>query len=127
MKPKSTDIVKLVKSDQESGMKLEEESAYKDRMALVELYKRLNDRKEEALKPGDLAKWKPGLKNRRHPEYGAPVVVMTVNEPPIVDTTFESGSPYYRELLGIVVGMLDPDGDFMSMFCDRRRFEAYQD
>ena len=40
------------------------------------LLERLNNGRERALRPGLLAVWKPGLKNRRFPRYGEPVVVV---------------------------------------------------
>lgn len=93
--------------------------------ALTALYERLNNGREQQLRPGGLAQWKPGLKNRKHPEYGEPAVVLEVRVPPLIDTSFESGSPYFREPLGIVVGLLDDDVELSAMYADARRFEPY--
>lgn len=52
---------------------------------------------EKSLQPGMLAQWKPGMKNRKTPDYDTPVIVVEVLEQPIIDTTFDSGSVYFRE------------------------------
>ena len=93
--------------------------------ALTALYERLNNGRERALRPGMLVQWKPGLKNRRHPEYGRPVIALELLVPPLIDTTFESGSSYFREPLGIVVGLLDEGVGLSAMYVDARRFEPY--
>ena len=69
------------------------------------LLERLNNGRERALRPGMLATWKPGLKNRRFPRYGEPVVVVALLETPIVNPGDESGSPYFREPLDLLLGL----------------------
>lgn len=93
--------------------------------ALTALYERLNNGHERRLLPGMLAQWKAGLKNRKHPDYGEPVVVLEVLSPPLIDASFESGSAYFREPLGIVVGLLDDDFGLSAMYADACRFEPY--
>ena len=80
---------------------------------------------ERSLRPGMLAQWKPGMKNRRTPDYGVPMMVVELLEPPIIDTTFESGSVYFRERLDIILGFLDEDDEFCMLHYDSRRFEPY--
>ena len=80
---------------------------------------------EKSLRPGMLAQWKPGMKNRRTPDYGAPMVVVEVLEPPIIDTKFDSGSVYFRERLDLVLGFVDEDDEFYMLHYDSRRFEPY--
>lgn len=80
---------------------------------------------EKSLRPGMLAQWKPGMKNRRTPDYGAPTVVVEVLEPPIVDSKFDSGSVYFREQLDLVLGFVDEDEEFYMLHYDSRRFEPY--
>lgn len=80
---------------------------------------------EKSLQPGMLAQWKPGMKNRKTPEYGVPVIVVEMLGQPIIDATFDSGSIYFRERLGIVLGFLDEDGEFCMLHYDSRRFEAF--
>ncbi|MBK1618471.1 hypothetical protein CKO42_08475 [Lamprobacter modestohalophilus] len=94
---------------------------------LLERYALLNQ--PQAFKPGDLVCWKPGLKNRRVPAYGAPAVVLEVLDQPITDGETESGSTYFREPLSLVLGLFwDRDqgrGDFVAFHFDGRRFEAW--
>jgi len=80
---------------------------------------------EKALQPGMLAQWKPGMKNRRTPDYGAPMIVVEVLDSPIIDGTFESGSVYFRERLDIILGFVDEDDEFYMFHYDSRRFEPY--
>ena len=80
---------------------------------------------EKSLQPGMLAQWKPGMKNRTTPAYNVPMVVVEVLEHPIIDSTFDSGSVYFRERLGIILGFLDENGEFSTLHYDSRRFEPY--
>lgn len=92
---------------------------------LATSYMRLCNGAEKSLRPGMLAQWKRGMKNRTSPEYGAPMVVVEVLEPPIIDCKFDSGSVYYREPLDILLGFLDEDKEFYVLHYDSRRFEPY--
>lgn len=80
---------------------------------------------EKSLRPGMLAQWKPGMKNRKTPDYDIPMMVVEVLESPIVDGTFDSGSIYFRERLDIILGFLDEDDEFSTLHYDSRRFEPY--
>lgn len=80
---------------------------------------------EKSLQPGMLARWKPGMKNRTRPDYDVPMMVVEVLGQPIIDTTFDSGSIYFRERLGIILGFLDEDDEFCLLHYDSRRFEPY--
>lgn len=77
---------------------------------------------KEEFTPGDFVVWKDGLKNRRLPNYGQKGIVIQCLDEPIFDGNKESGSPYYREPLDIVVGFFDEDDDFMIFYYDSRRF-----
>ncbi|MEA3642104.1 MAG: hypothetical protein VBE63_19505 [Lamprobacter sp.] len=95
---------------------------------LRERYALLNQ--QHPFKPGDLVCWKPGLRNRRVPAYGAPAVVLEVLDQPITDGETESGSTYFREPLSLVLGLFwdrEPGrGDFVAFHFDGRRFEAWE-
>lgn len=82
---------------------------------------------EKSLRQGMLAQWKPGMKNRKSPDYGVPVIVVEVLAPPITDATFDSGSVYFREQLDLVLGFLDEDDEFNLLHYDSRRFEPYME
>lgn len=85
--------------------------------AMYERFMRRHD-----FKPGQLVCWKPELKNRKYPAYGECGVVVKILPEPVTDTGNDSGSPYFREPLDIVLGFLDGDGDFITYHFDSRRF-----
>jgi len=74
---------------------------------------------------GMLVEWKPGLKNRRRPAYGAPAVVVEVLTEPVLSTSDESGSSYFREPLDLIAGIIDSEGDFIWFYYDKRRFQPF--
>ncbi|EIC22785.1 hypothetical protein [Thiorhodovibrio frisius] len=79
--------------------------------------------------PGDLVTWKPGLKNRRVPRSSQPAVVLEVLSEPAFDSEKNSGSPYFREPLDLVLGLFVEDGphrgDFLNWHFDSRRFQPW--
>jgi hypothetical protein len=79
-------------------------------------------------KPGQLVTWKKGLKNRRNPAYGDPVIVVEVLSEPVFDPENKAGagSAYFREPLTLVAGRISNDGDFVCFHYDGRRLEAYE-
>ena len=81
--------------------------------------------KRQAFEVGQIVQWKPGLKNSRRPLYDQPLVVLEVLDSPIRDTKVATGSPYYREPLDIVLGLIDEDGDFLAFHFDSNRFELF--
>jgi hypothetical protein len=92
--------------------------------ALRERYRSFSE--PHCFAPGDLCKWKPGLRNHRLPRYGQPVVVLEVLETPLFDGESDAGSTYYRERRDLVLGMIwetgPGRGDLISFHFDRRRF-----
>ncbi len=75
---------------------------------------------------GDLVTWKPGLRNRKMPDYGEPMVVVEVLEASVHDETADSGSPYFREPLNVRCLLIDDDGDALIFHYDSRRLMPYQ-
>jgi hypothetical protein len=75
--------------------------------------------------PRQLVKWKSGLKNKMLPKEGQPAIVLEVLEETLDQVERDPGSPYFREPLDIVLGVIDEDGDFMTFHFDKRRFEPY--
>jgi hypothetical protein len=93
---------------------------------LVVLLERLNNGRERSLRPGMLATWKPGLKNRRYPRYGEPVVVVALLDTPVNDPKYESGTPYFQEPLDLLLGIMrGEDHEFLVYHVDRRRFQPH--
>lgn len=86
---------------------------------------RFSNGAEKSLRPGMLAQWKPGMKNRKTPDYDVPMIVVEVLDPPVIDGTFDSGSVYHRERLDIILGFVDEDDELYMLHYDSRRFERY--
>lgn len=74
---------------------------------------------------GELAEWKPGLKNKRRPPYSAPVVVIEHLEEAVITSDQGSGSTYFREPLDLIVGMVDEEDELVTFYVDSRRFRRY--
>ncbi|MDI9849512.1 hypothetical protein QM467_15760 [Rhodoblastus sp. 17X3] len=75
---------------------------------------------------GQFVMWKPGLKNRKFPDYGEPAIVTAVLVAPIFDPSENAaGSPYFQELLSLVIGVFCDD-DFVEYRVDGRRFEPVE-
>ncbi|WP_267729238.1 hypothetical protein [Niveibacterium sp. 24ML] len=94
---------------------------------LREMYERLIEEPASAFKPGMLVRWKPGLRNKRWPQYNEAAVVVEVLSGPILDDTKDAGFTYFREPLDVILGVRDPDHDFLLFHFDSRRFEATKD
>ncbi len=88
---------------------------------LTELTDRLDQ--HNAFRKGQFVRWKPGLKNRKFPEYGEPVIVTGVLPTPILDPSENAAaSPYFQEPLNLVIGIFQDD-DLLEFRVDGRRFE----
>lgn len=92
---------------------------------LLELHTRFTSGLEKRLAPGMLACWKLGMRNRRTPDYGTPVVVVEILSDFPIDEEHGPGSGYYRERLDIILGFVDDDGEFSMFHYDSRRFEPF--
>ncbi len=104
----------------------EDKAEHIDKLKMV--YKELFNEEDNNLKVGGLAVSKSGLKNRKHPIYGEPVVVVQVAESEKdahIDPSNDSGSPYYKEPLTLQVGVLDDDDELLLFYVDKRRFRPY--
>jgi len=97
------------------------------RNKLAELSGRLDE--FHAFYKGQFVRWKPGLKNRKLPDYGEPAAVREVLPAPMFDPCEQAsctGSPYFGEPLTLVLAVLDPEGDFLEFRYDGRRFEPFE-
>ncbi len=81
--------------------------------------------KKDAFQVGQLVKWKKNLKNRQLPYLSQPAIVVEILDEPVISNEEESGSPYFRENLDIILGMLVDDEKFFTFYYDSKRFEAY--
>ena len=78
-----------------------------------------------AFRPGQIVRWKPGLRNRTWPAYGEVCIVREVLAVPVFEAGGEISATrsYFREPLTLVLGMLDDDSDLVEFYYDARRFE----
>jgi hypothetical protein len=136
--PENTDLVIEFASQnpeafaQIGALITERESARKYRLQSQEYRLALQAQVRELLephdlKPGDFVEWKPGLKNRKRPNYGEAAVVVEVLEKPIVNTKFDSASSYFNEPLDLVIGLFDRDEELIIFHFDKRRFRPVSD
>ena len=75
---------------------------------------------------GQFVRWKKGMKNRKLPANGDPVIIVEVLSTPVFDrkSGAESDSPLFREPLDLVLGMYARnDEDFLLFHYDSRGFE----
>jgi hypothetical protein len=92
---------------------------------LAELTERLDQ--HNAFVKGQLVMWKPGLKNRKFPDYGEPSIVTAILPTPIFDPAESAAaSPYFQEPLTLVIGVFRDD-DLLEFRVDGRRFEPLED
>lgn len=83
-------------------------------------------RHNHPFKKGQLVKWKEGLKNRKTPAYGEPIIVVDVLKEPVYDCDSKnSASPFFYEPLTLVAGEITLNGEFMCYHYDGRRFEPF--
>ena len=76
------------------------------------------------LKPGDIVKWKPGMKNKRRPAEDELAVVVEIYPQPVYRHYAKfAGSPVYDEPINARIALLDHDGEFMVYGFDLARFE----
>jgi len=79
------------------------------------------------LVPGDLVRWKPGLKNRSLPADTQLAVVTEVLPQPVFDTSADglsAESSIFREPLNVRLGVVTRFGDFAEYHYDSRRFKV---
>ena len=111
-------------SDEENEFGLEKESYGEE--YTTQLQTAFNNfLKKDAFQVGQLVKWKKNLKNRQLPYISQPAIVVEILDKPVISNEEESGSPYFRENLDIILGMLVDDEKFFTFYYDSKRFEAY--
>ena len=90
--------------------------------ALRASYRRMHATDPSSFRLGDLVRWQPCMKYVRWPQYGESAVVVECLDPPVLDDERDSGSPYFRTPMTLVLGMHHKDG-FHCWHFDGRRFE----
>jgi hypothetical protein len=87
---------------------------------LREAFKRFSE--QNVFRPGMIVTWKMGLRNKKVPAENGYAIVVEVYDEPFYDPSRDAGTSTYREPLDLVLGVLDPDGDFVTFHYDKRRF-----
>ncbi len=91
---------------------------------LKQLAERLDQ--HHAFAKGQFVVWKPGLKNRKFPDYGEPSIVTAVLPSPVFDPSETSAAtPYFQEPLTIVIGNYRAD-ELLEVRVDGRRYEPVE-
>ena len=70
---------------------------------LLSMYQRFTAAPRNVFVPGQIVRWKSGMKNRKLPAYGEPVIIMDVLNPAVYPPDEDlAGSNYFREPLTLV-------------------------
>jgi hypothetical protein len=80
---------------------------------------------KHSFSPGQLVRWKAGMRDKKLPREGEPAIVIEVLPSPMLDPTTETGAPYFRQPLDIVVGVVGREGELLTFHFDSRRFEPW--
>jgi len=83
---------------------------------------RLQDPRSGPLQPGDIVRWKAGLKVAKRPDYDQHCVVMETFPTYYSDKRGACASGF-RDPADVRIGIPDSDGDVMIYMFDSRRFE----
>ena len=78
---------------------------------------------------GQIVVWKDTMRNLRLPECGQPAIVVDVLGQPLVNPLADQKgacSPYFKEQLDLVIGLVDEDGDWLVFHVDSRRFRPLE-
>ena len=93
------------------------------RTRLTAAYERFLQRHE--FEPGQIVRWKLGLRNRRKPADGEPAIVIEVLADPIEGSRDPDTPGFFREPLDLGLGVFDENDDLVIYYFDSRRFEPY--
>lgn len=77
--------------------------------------------------PGQLVKWKEGMKHLTFPAASRPSIVVEVLQEPVVNQFVGPDSPYFGEILDLRVGVIADDGTFYVYMVPSLRFEPFNE
>jgi hypothetical protein len=104
----------------------EESSPHRWRIAtLRNAYHRYTDDTYPPLAPGEIVVWKAGLRNRGVPSYGEPAIVVDVFDNSVEKMVEHRGQAISLDIIDIVIGTYDEDGDFLLVCTDSQRLERW--
>jgi hypothetical protein len=124
-KTKAGELLEMLEKLTSESDNDEEEEKYDEKHIdnLQKTYKSLLIKYE--YKPGQLIKWKKGLRNRALPKENQPAIVIEALKEVLIENERDTGSTYYREPLDIILGLIDSTGHMITFHYDSRRFEPY--
>jgi hypothetical protein len=79
-------------------------------------------RTHRVFRVGQLVRWKPGLRDRKHPPEDQPAIVVEVLETPVTDTSTDASSPYFKNIYDLRCGVL-VDGGFYIYYMESARLQ----
>ena len=83
--------------------------------------------KEYKFEEGQLVEWKEGLKNKVRPRLKEPAIVIKILKCPEIDTEKDSGTPYFKEPLDMIIGVIEENEKNLLFFhVDKRRFKHFE-
>jgi hypothetical protein len=117
------DLIEFLKSKERSDA--ERDPGIRDSENLVGKVQRFLELPAD-FQPGDIVMWKEGLKNKKYPGENQFAVVIQQLEEPLIQMERDSGTPYCREPLDLMLALSDNDGDLVVFYYDKRRFKIVQ-
>jgi hypothetical protein len=119
-------VSELIAADRESLIgPVSEEKRKEIAKKLPSAYQAFYEKHE--FKKGQLVEWKEGMKNKFRPRLREPAIVMEILKTPESDTERDSGSPYFREPLDMIIGVIEEKDDSLLCFhVDKRRFKPFK-
>jgi len=118
-------VMKIMSQTAEKGGNITRNEPYEELSKLKEKVSRLLQPLPK-FNTGDVVKWKKGLKNKKSPKEEQLAMVIQELDEPVIQGERDSGTPYFREPLDLILGFLDQEGDLMLYHYDKRRFEIVE-
>lgn len=113
--------LELIKALMEARARSEKKGISKEERIELLQKRYLAFSKNDGFAIGETVKWKPGLRNKGGLDYEDVAIILDILNKPIFDETKDSGSPYFKEPLDMVIAFLDSDNDFITLYVDSRR------
>lgn len=117
------DLIKAIKSLTENREQINKGNISREEKIDLLQKRYTSFKKKNDFKKGGLVKWKTGLKNKSGLEYWDTAIIIDILDTPLYDEEKDSGSPYFKEPLDMVIAFLDSDNDFITLHVDSRRMQ----
>lgn len=75
---------------------------------------------------GQFVKFKSeGLKDIGNWKYGEPAIVRKILDSPVTYSKKDASMQFFNEVLNIIIGFYDDDGDYLEYYVNSKRFEPF--